>query len=242
MKKIPDGLILSWYGDDYTGSAVVMDVLTFAGMKSVLFLGLPTPAQRAVFADARAIGIAGTARAHDPAWMEQNLPEIFRYLATLNTPVTHYKVCSTLDSGPQIGSIGKAIDLAMEVFSSPWVPLLVAAPPMRRYQAFGNLFASSPDGIRRLDRHPVMTRHPITPMDEADVAVHISRQTSRKFGTIDLENLAPGGDANEALRQQLEKGAEIISLDSIDEATQAAAGRLIWTEREGGIFAVGSQG
>jgi len=238
----PEGLVLSWYGDDYTGSAVVMDVLTFAGLPSVLFLGLPTPAQRAAFADVRAIGIAGIARSRDPAWMEKNLPEIFRYLAELNTPVTHYKVCSTLDSGPRIGSIGKAIDIGAKIFSSPWIPLLVAAPPMRRYQAFGHLFASSPDGVRRLDRHPVMTRHPVTPMDEADVAAHIAKQTKRKFGLVDLESLFPDADANKALDRELESGAQIISLDAIDEATQEAAGRLMWTERGGGIFAVGSQG
>ena len=30
---------------------------------------------------------------------------------------------------------------------------------------------------RRLDRHPVMARHPVTPMDEADVGRHLARQT-----------------------------------------------------------------
>ena len=60
--------------------------------------------------------------------------------------------------------------------------MLVAAPPMRRYQVFGNLFAVRAGRRGRLDRHPVMARHPVTPMDEADVGRHLSRQTGRRSG------------------------------------------------------------
>ena len=63
---LPEGLLVAWYGDDFTGSAAVMEVLTFAGLPSVLFLDLPTPAQLARFARLRGIGIASTARAHGP--------------------------------------------------------------------------------------------------------------------------------------------------------------------------------
>ena len=41
----PEGPLVAWYGDDFTGSAAVMEVLTFAGLPSVLFLEPPTPAQ-----------------------------------------------------------------------------------------------------------------------------------------------------------------------------------------------------
>ncbi|MGO8249179.1 hypothetical protein ACC809_36725, partial [Rhizobium johnstonii] len=37
----------------------------------------------------------------------------------------------------------------------------------------GNLFAAYQGRIFRIDRHPVMSRHPVTPMDEADLAVHL---------------------------------------------------------------------
>jgi uncharacterized protein YgbK (DUF1537 family) len=67
-------------------------------------------------------------------------------------PINHYKVCSTLDSAPHFGSIGRAIDLAAPVFGSRWIPVLVAAPPMRRYQAYGHLFASGPDGLLQDER------------------------------------------------------------------------------------------
>jgi hypothetical protein len=43
-----------------------------------------------------------------------------------------------------------------------------------RYQAFGNLFATVEGTAYRLDRHPTMSRHPVTPMTEADLRLHLS--------------------------------------------------------------------
>ena len=43
------------------------------------------------------------------------------------------------DSAPQIGSIGRAIDLAAEAIPAAFVPLVVGAPAIGRYQAFGHL-------------------------------------------------------------------------------------------------------
>ena len=101
---LPDGLLVAFYGDDFTGSAAVMEVLTYAGLPTVLFLDIPTPARLAAFAGYRAIGIAGTARARDTVWMDRNLPEVFRTLAALDAPIVHYKVCSTFDSSPERSS------------------------------------------------------------------------------------------------------------------------------------------
>jgi len=240
--ELPDGLLVAWYGDDFTGSAAVMEVLTFAGLPSVLFLDTPTKEALAAFPGMRGIGIAGTARAHGPEWMERELPSIYRCLAGLNAPVMHYKCCSTFDSAPHVGSIGKAIDLAFEIIRPSIVPLLVAAPAIRRYQAFGNLFAAAPEGIFRLDRHPVMARHPVTPMDEADVCAHLARQTQRQMGLLDFVALQDDASAAIALDQARAAGAEIVALDTVDERTLAAAGRLIWSLRGKAAFAVGSQG
>ncbi|MFT3974111.1 MAG: four-carbon acid sugar kinase family protein [Amaricoccus sp.] len=240
--SLPEGPLIAWYGDDFTGSAAVMEVLTFAGLPSVLFLDVPTPAQLARFRGARGIGVASTARARGPAWMDAHLPEAFAFLRGVGAPVSHYKACSTLNSSPDTGSIGRAIDLAAAAFGWRWVPVLIAAPPMRRYQVFGTLFAGGPEGVSRLDRHPVMARHPVTPMDEADVARHLARQTARRFGTVSLEALASEGLARAEVERHLSIGAEILTLDCLDDATLAACGRLIWEDRAANPFVVGSQG
>lgn len=239
MSGLPNGVLVGWCGDDFTGSAAVMEVMAFAGLPAVLFLDIPSAAQLARFPDMRGIGIATTARSHGPAWMERHLPPVFDWLAGLKAPVTHYKICSTLDSAPQIGSVGKAIDLAQPLFGG-WVPCMVAAPAVRRYQAFGHLFAGTPQGVFRLDRHPVMAKHPVTPMTESDVARHLSQQTQAAIGLLDLEALHGAADAAlEVLRQ---RGSDVIAIDTVSAADEQRAGQLIWDNRGAGLFAVGSQG
>lgn len=237
MNALPQGPLVAWYGDDFTGSSAVLEALTFAGLPSVLFLDIPTREQLELFPGSRGIGIASTARAHGPAWMDENLPPAFDWLRRLNAPVTHYKVCSTFDSAPHVGSIGRAIDIAAPRFGGDWIPLLIAVPEMRRYQCFGHFFAGSPQGVFRLDRHPVMARHPVTPMNESDVRLHLARQTQRPIGLIDIEAL--GGDADAALRRQIGDGAQIIAIDAMDERQLTEAGRLVWEHRGEGLFAVG---
>ncbi len=241
MTALPPGLLVAYYGDDYTGSAAVMEVAQFAGLPAVLFLDTPTPERLAAFGACRVIGIAGVARSQDPGWMARALPPVFRALAALDAPIAHYKVCSTFDSAPEVGSIGAAIDLAVPDLGGDWHPLVVAAPALGRYQAFGNLFAVA-DGVGyRLDRHPTMARHPVTPMGEADVRRHLAEQTARPIGLVDWLALT-AGRGGPALAEQRAAGAEIVALDVLDDRTLAEAGRLIWEQRGRRLLAIGSQG
>ncbi len=52
-------LLLSYYGDDLTGSTDVMEALASRGVATVLFIETPTASQRARFPHVRAIGLAG---------------------------------------------------------------------------------------------------------------------------------------------------------------------------------------
>ncbi len=63
---LPDGHLVSWYGDDLTGAAAVLEVLTTAGLPSVLFMDIPTSEDLAPYASWPGIGIAGSARHRDP--------------------------------------------------------------------------------------------------------------------------------------------------------------------------------
>jgi len=240
--SLPDGLLVAWYGDDFTGSSATMEAMTFAGLPSVLFLSPHDAEMLARFSGYRGVGIAGVARAKSPEWMKRELPPIFNRIAALAAPISHYKICSTLDSAPHVGSIGCAIDLAAPVLGGEWHPLVVAAPAIGRYQAFGNLFAAASGTVHRLDRHPTMSRHPVTPMAEADVRLHLSRQTERRMGLVDLLALRQPETAEQALDAALEQGAEVVALDVVTEQDLAAVGRLIWQRRGDRLFAIGSQG
>lgn len=239
-RPLPDGPLIAFYGDDFTGSSAVMEVTAFAGLPTVLFLKPPSPARLAAFRHYRVIGVAGTARSQSPAWMEAHLPAVFDALAELGTPIVHYKVCSTFDSSPEIGSIGRAADIAARRFPG-WTPLIVADPGMQRFQAFGHLFARLGAEVHRLDRHPTMSLHPVTPMDEADLGRHLARQTGRRIGLVDLAAMKRGA-AEARLAQELAAGAAIVSLDVIDRETLVAAGRLVWEQGARPAFALGSQG
>jgi uncharacterized protein YgbK (DUF1537 family) len=239
--QLLDGLLVSWYGDDFTGASAVMEVLTLAGLPSVLFLEIPTPELLTKFSRYRGLGIAGIARSKSPQWMESHLPPVFNLLAEWAAPITHYKICSTFDSAPHVGSIGKAIELAMHHFDQNWVPILTAAPAIQRYQLFGNLFAAGHGVGYRLDRHPTMSRHPVTPMIEADVRLHLSRQTDTPVGLVDYPALT-AQRAEQALDRELKAGRRLVVIDTVDKSSLAEAGKLIWNRRFESPFVVGSQG
>ncbi|ESZ72800.1 Hrp-dependent type III effector protein [Mesorhizobium sp. L103C119B0] len=235
-------LLLSYYGDDLTGSTDVMEALELGGVPTVLFMRQPDAAMLAQFSHCRAIGLAGTSRSETPQWMDTHLSDAFAWLKTLNAAICHYKVCSTFDSSPTIGSIGRAIEIGRSVFAQDSVPLLVGAPQLKRYTAFGHLFAAYREKYFRIDRHPVMSRHPTTPMDESDLLIHLSRQTELTSGLVDLATLQ-SASRSEAFDRLLAKGTDIVLVDVDSLETQALAGKEIWRARKpGGSFVVGSSG
>jgi 3-oxoisoapionate kinase len=196
-------LLLSYYGDDFTGSADVMEALSLHGVGTVLFTRPPSDAEFQPFVDYRAIGLAGTSRSQTPAWMDAHLPGAFRWLKSLGAAFCHYKVCSTFDSSPAVGSIGRAIDLAMAMFGQTGVALILGAPQIKRYTFAGHLFAAYQGAVYRIDRHPVMRVHPVTPMAEADVLVHLAGQTNQVVTLFDVHD-GPS---------QLQAGERLLQLD-----------------------------
>jgi uncharacterized protein YgbK (DUF1537 family) len=88
-----------------------------------------------------------------------------------------YKICSTFDSLPTLGSIGRGIELLHEQFAGLGpVAVAPAQPEFGRYTAFSNHFGVFSGQVYRLDRHPVMSRHPSTPMHEADLRQVLAEQ------------------------------------------------------------------
>ncbi len=239
-------LLLAFYGDDFTGSTDAMEALAVSGLRTVLFLTPPTPDfLRRKFPDLRCIGVAGTSRAMSPAEMDAQLEPVLRELWSLRVPLTHYKVCSTFDSAPEVGSIGHVADLARRSLSAgPTMSVLAGAPPLRRYTIFGNHFAAAGEDVFRLDRHPTMSRHPVTPMHEADLRVHLSRQTQATVGLMSLPELTGDDasvDANHA--RKLEKKPDLLLYDCADDQDLRTVGRLIWEQaRHAQHFAIGSSG
>jgi 3-oxoisoapionate kinase len=234
--------LFCYYGDDFTGSTDALEALASNGVQTVLFLEPPSDELLARFSECRAVGIAGESRSRDPEWMSTYLPPIFTRLAELRAGICHYKVCSTFDSSPGVGSIGRALEIGQDVFQTPWVPVVVAAPHLGRYVVFGNLFAAGGGAIHRIDRHPTMRCHPVTPMEEADLRSHLSRQTSRKIELLDILALS-SPEAEKRLEDLLGKGPSAVLFDGLDARSLRTSGHLLWNRRPAPhSFAVGSSG
>lgn len=242
-------LLLAYYGDDFTGSTDALEFLSRAGIKTVLFIEPPTPEKLAGYDGLQAIGVAGMTRAMQPEEMEQVLKPAFTELKALGIPHVHYKVCSTFDSSPQIGSIGKAIDVGAAVFKAPFVPLLVAAPALGRYCTFGNLFArmgiGSKGEIFRLDRHPSMSKHPVTPADESDLRLHLAKQTDKSIGLVDILAIGQGVESAKAkLQNQVGGDKAIVLFDALEEVHLQVIAQAIdgYAASDKPLFSVGSSG
>jgi 3-oxoisoapionate kinase len=242
-------LLYAFYGDDFTGSTDVLEVVAMAGLQAELFLAAPTAEELARRPHLHCVGVAGLTRSLAPDAMRPVLQTAFSRLRELNPRLVHYKVCSTFDSSPKVGSIGCAIEVGDATFRPDWVPLLVAAPDLGRYCAFGNLFARMGAGTRgvvyRVDRHPAMSRHPVTPADESDLRLHLSRQTSLAAGLLDVVSLESAPEIQrECLRRELEQGAKIVLIDALSEHHLRAAGALIeaTAPADRPLFSVGSSG
>jgi uncharacterized protein YgbK (DUF1537 family) len=234
--------LYAFYGDDFTGSTDVLEALGLHGVESVLFTRTPDARDLAAFSGCRAIGIAGESRSRNPAWMSRNLPPIFRVIRRLGARVNHYKVCSTFDSAPHTGSIGRAMELGRAVFRSGAVPIVVGAPRLGRAVVFGNLFAESEGEYYRIDRHPTMRKHPVTPMTEADLRLHLARQTSLKIGLVDHSAFQTNA-VEERMQSELAAGAQALVFDGFSDGMLEETARLIWNRAANRqVLAVGSSG
>jgi uncharacterized protein YgbK (DUF1537 family) len=244
--RIPP-LRLAFYGDDFTGSTDALEVLAFAGLRCALFLKPPSADALKALGGYDAVGVAGDSRGMSPSEMDQALPSIFDALAALGAAIVHYKVCSTFDSSPAVGSIGRAMDIARRIFGPTVIPIVAGTPALARYCAFGNLFArSGTDGLTyRIDRHPIMSVHPVTPMDEADLAVHLGRQTAMPIGKFMLPLFSLD---RPALREKMTElgrtvnAALLIDSTEKDHLTEVGGMLLAHCQAQRPAFVVGSSG
>ncbi len=242
-------LLLAFYGDDFTGSTDALEQLTLAGIRAALFIEPPTPAQLKRFPGLEAVGVAGFTRSLAARAMKRELSPAFKKLKALGARHIHYKICSTFDSSPKIGNLGCVLDVAAEIFHSTFVPLLVAAPVLGRYCIFGNLFArygiGSNGGIYRLDRHPSVSKHPVTPMKEADLRLHLAKQTKKKVALFNILQIAlPGKESQAALKKILVEKPDVILFDALYPEHLMRIGELVdtYASAKQALFSIGSSG
>jgi uncharacterized protein YgbK (DUF1537 family) len=240
-----DKLLLAYYGDDFTGSTDALEFLTLAGVKTVLFLRKPTQKDLDRFPNIQAIGLAGKSRSMSPSEMETELFPAFENLKSFEPKHFHYKVCSTFDSAPHVGNIGKAIEIGSQVFNQKTVLVSPSAPHLGRFCVFGNLFARmgtiGNGEIYRIDRHPSMSKHPVTPALEGDLTIHLAKQTEKSISLINLTTIEKGTSA--VLEAVENNKAEILFFDGFNLDHLKTIGSVfnqLATDKT--LFSVGSSG
>lgn len=238
---MPD-LRVAFYGDDFTGSVDVLLQFTRAGWRSRLFLGSPGAEELArAAAEVDAVGIAGIARSLPTDAIEAEVRPALIALAALRPRVVQYKACSTADSSPTVGSLGRVIEVARDVFGTATVPVLFAQPDFGRYTSFGHHFAAEGGTVYRLDRQPTMSRHPVTPMQESELAKHLGRQTDLPIGSLHFVDYRDAPTVAALLAQRTEAA---VVLDALDEEHLALLAEAIVADAAPGSprFAIGSGG
>jgi uncharacterized protein YgbK (DUF1537 family) len=233
-------ILLAFYGDDFTGSTDALEFICCAGAKAILFIEPPTVEQLEKYPGLDAYGVAGKTRSLPPEEMEKILLPAFEHMKATGAKHIHYKVCSTFDSSPAIGSIGKAIDCGAAVFKNKTIPVLGGMPALGRFCVFGNLFAKMGTGaegkIYRLDRHPSMSKHPVTPADESDLRLHLGKQTNKQIGLIDIIDLKKPVE-------EINKDEEVVLIDALNEGHLLKIGEWLEMLAEEHVqFSVGSSG
>jgi 3-oxoisoapionate kinase len=222
---------IGYYGDDFTGASDTLMAATLAGLRTVLFLGVPTPEQLAAAGPLDCLGIAGVARSMTNAEMEAELEPVGAFFAASGVPVVHYKTCSTFDSAPAIGSVGVAVSVLRRFIRNAFVPIVGGQPNLNRYCLFGNLFAAAEINgpVHRIDRHPTMSRHPVTPMNESDLRLHFARQGLARIPSVAYTSYAQPPEALEAeVDRLMAERPDAILFDIGEVSHLAPVGRIIW--------------
>lgn len=230
---------IAFYGDDFTGSSDALAQYFSWGLRGRLFFAVPS-AEEIESSQDDVIGVAGIARSLQTALMDS---EVLPFLRSpmRRARVVQYKVCSTFDSSPDVGSIGHVIELARREGFQPPFPVLPAQPHFGRYTLFSNHFATWGRGIERLDRHPTMANHPSTPMHEADLRRILAAQGVPHVVSFDVTRLrAP--DAAAQLAALIAESPPAIACDALEDADLQLLGALILEGWPGQIFGIGSGG
>jgi uncharacterized protein YgbK (DUF1537 family) len=220
-----------WYGDDFTGATDTLASLAQQGLRALLFLSQPSPAQLDRAGPLDAVGIAGASRAMAPAAMMTELPPIGRLFRDLGLRILQYKCCSTFDSAAEVGSIGAAVAALRPAFRNPFLPILGGQPSLGRYCLFSHAFAAAGTGgtVHRLDRHPTMRAHPVTPMTESDLRRHLAPQGLSRIEALHYPDYALPPEALDALlAQRLAERPEAMLLDVSRTEDLPVLGRLLW--------------
>ncbi|MBX2831295.1 MAG: four-carbon acid sugar kinase family protein [Rhodospirillales bacterium] len=220
--------------DDFTGASDTLATLARAGLNARLYLTAPEPSDDRNDPNKGpdsldAFGVATSLRAMGVEDGVATIGAIAHKLVGACNGLYHFKICSTFDSSPDTGNIAAIADRYASSVGAKWKAVIGGQPSLRRFCLLGNLFAGAGDGeLYRIDRHPVMSVHPVTPMNDADLCRHLGAQGWPKIGLIDFTIIRQGRAALIAeIRRRLAAGETETLFDVSEETDLLTIGEAI---------------
>lgn len=208
--------LLGCIADDMTGATDLANTLARGGMRTIQLIGVP---EALTAPDADALVIALKSRtAPVGAAVAQSLAAN-GWLQRTGVRQVFFKYCSTFDSTPA-GNIGPVLDALLADLGERFTIACPAFPETGRTVYQGHLFV----GRQLLSESP-MSRHPLTPMADADLVRWLGRQSRVAIGHVPLAVVRQGTSGIRAAFDRLQTdGAGCAIVDAILEDDLRAIG------------------
>ena len=207
-------LLFAAVADDDTGASDLAGMLAEQGLRTLLVIDLPEPAQLDAWSEGQhAVVMAEGTRNLSPAEAHSRTRDAVRLLKSLDPRVFQIKYCSTFDSTPE-GNIGTTVDAALEELNEEFTIALPALPVNGRTTYKGYHFVN-----RQLLSDSPMREHPLTPMTDPNLVRLLSRQTARRVGLAPYESVEAGAFAlKECFETLRADGVSVAIVDCLCDA------------------------
>ncbi len=180
--------------DDFTGASDAASFLSAAGMRTLLYSGIP----RDIPEDAQAAVIALKTRTMETGQAVAQSREALERLMAAGAETLYVKYCSTFDS-TKTGNIGPICDMALEVTRRRWTVLCPALPVNGRTVREGRLYVG---GVPL--EQSAMREHPLTPMWDSRIAELMRGQSKYPVFSLSQDDMADARRAIRALEERCE--------------------------------------
>lgn len=179
-------VLLGCIADDFTGGTDLAGMLVKAGMRTVQMIGVP---QEPIGDDIDAVVIALKSRTTPAAEAIEESLAALRWLQQAGCKQVYFKYCSTFDSTAK-GNIGPVAEALMDALGSKFTIACPAFPANNRTIYKGYLFVGD-----QLLSESGMRNHPLTPMNDANLARVLQAQVKGKVGLTEYSTVQQGAAA-----------------------------------------------
>ncbi|SEW26205.1 Uncharacterized conserved protein YgbK, DUF1537 family [Cognatiyoonia koreensis] len=207
------GTLFGVIADDFTGATDIAGLLSRAGVKVSLRIGVPSeqPSQTSPFEV-----IALKSRTAPVAEAVAETRAALRWLQSAGATRFFWKYCSTFDSTAE-GNIGPVAEALMADLNTDQTVYCPAFPENGRSVFMGNLFV----GQQLLSESP-MKDHPLTPMRDSNLMRLLAPQVTKPVGLTDRLTVAQGVKAvQSSLASHRQEGIAHVIVDAVANADLA---------------------